>query len=98
MKKFDFNKTENLIKAVLSLGDEQECRSFFDDIFTVKELMDISQRLEVALMLDKGKSYNEISEQTGASTATISRVNRCLVYGGGGYKAVLDKIKSPEEK
>lgn len=98
MKKFDFNKTENLVKAVLSLDNEKECKMFFDDIFTVKELMDISQRLEVAIMLDKGKSYNEICEKTGASTATISRVNRCLVYGGGGYKAVLGKIESPEEK
>ena len=98
MKKFDLNKTENLVKAVLSLDNEQECKMFFDDIFTVKELMDISQRLEVAIMLDKGKSYNEICEETGASTATISRVNRCLMYGGGGYKAVLDKIVSPEGK
>ena len=98
MKKFDLSKTENLIKAVLSLENAKECKMFFDDIFTVKELMDVSQRLEVAIMLDKGKSYNEICEETGASTATISRVNRCLVYGDGGYNAVLSKIRTPEEK
>ncbi len=91
MKKFDFNKTENLYNAILSLESAEECRIFFEDIFTVKELQDISQRYEVAIMLDKGKSYNEICEETGASTATISRVNRCLMYGNGGYKTILSK-------
>lgn len=91
MKKFDFNKTENLYNAILSLENVEECKVFFEDIFTVKELQDISQRYEVAIMLDQGKSYNEICESTGASTATISRVNRCLMYGNGGYKTVLDK-------
>ena len=91
MKKFDFNKTENLYNAILSLESAEECKIFFEDIFTVKELQDISQRYEVAIMLDQGKSYNEICEKTGASTATISRVNRCLVYGNGGYKSVLSK-------
>ncbi len=98
MKKFDFNKTENFYKAVLCLESNEECATFFEDIFTVKELQDISQRIEVAIMLDQGKSYNEICEKTGASTATISRVNRCLLYGSGGYRNVLDKIASKEEK
>ncbi len=98
MKKFDFNKTENFYKAVLSLETPEECKEFFEDIFTVKELQDISQRFEVAIMLDKGKSYNEICEKTGASTATISRVNRCLVYGSGGYKNILDRLNISEEK
>ena len=98
MKKFDFNKTENFYKAVLSLETAEECKEFFEDIFTVKELQDISQRFEVAIMLDKGKSYNEICEKTGASTATISRVNRCLVYGSGGYKNILDRLNISEEK
>ena len=97
MKKFDLTKTENLYKAILSLDNIEECKDFFEDIFTVKELQDISQRYEVAIMLDKGKSYNEICEITGASTATISRVNRCLVYGNGGYKTVLSKRESVEE-
>lgn len=98
MKKFDFNKTENFYNAVLSLENREECRMFFEDIFTVKELQDICQRYEVAIMLSRGKSYNEISEATGASTATISRVNRCLVYGDGGYRTVLSKTMAEEEK
>jgi len=98
MKKFDFNKTENLYNAILSLESIEECKIFFEDIFTVKELQDISQRYEVAIMLDKGKSYNEICEETGASTATISRVNRCLMYGNGGYKTILSKRNDPEAK
>lgn len=98
MKKFDFNKTENFYNAVLSLENREECRMFFEDIFTVKELQDICQRYEVAIMLNRGKSYNEISEATGASTATISRVNRCLVYGDGGYRTVLSKTMAEEEK
>ena len=96
MKKFDFNKTENLYNAILSLESAEECKIFFEDIFTVKELQDISQRYEVAIMLDQGKSYNEICEKTGASTATISRVNRCLMYGNGGYKSVLSKRKEED--
>ncbi len=98
MKKFDFNKTENLYNAILSLESTEECKIFFEDIFTVKELQDISQRYEVAIMLDKGKSYNEICEETGASTATISRVNRCLMYGNGGYKTILSKRNDWEAK
>ena len=96
--KFDFNKTKSLYNAMLSLENIDECKDFFEDIFTVKELQDISQRFEVAIMLDKGKSYNEISECTGASTATISRVNRCLVYGNGGYKTIISRMKHLEDK
>ena len=98
MKKFDFTKTENLYDAILSLENINECKIFFEDIFTIKELQDISQRYEVAIMLNEGKSYNEICEETGASTATISRVNRCLMYGNGGYKTVLSKRKLVEGK
>lgn len=97
LKKFDFNKTENFYKAILSLETVGECNAFFEDVFTIKELQDISQRIEVAIMLDEGKSYNEICEKTGASTATISRVNRCLMYGSGGYRGVLDKICTKED-
>lgn len=96
--KFDFNKTKSLYNAMLSIENIEECKEFFEDIFTVKELQDISQRFEVAMMLDKGKSYNEISESTGASTATISRVNRCLVYGNGGYKTIISRINTLEDK
>ncbi|MBQ9757678.1 MAG: TrpR-like protein YerC/YecD [Clostridia bacterium] len=84
---------ERLIKAVLNLKSEEECYNFFEDICTIKEIQDMSQRLEVALMLSQNKSYVEISKETGASTATISRVNKCLNYGSDGYKAALEKLK-----
>ena len=80
-------------KAVLALKDEEECRKFFDDVATIKELIDLSARLEVARMLDSGAVFSEISRETGASSATISRVNKCLTYGEGGYKIVIDRIK-----
>ena len=80
-------------KAVLALKDEEECRKFFDDVATIKEVIDLSARLEVARMLDSGAVFSEISRETGASSATISRVNKCLTYGEGGYKIVIDRIK-----
>ncbi len=79
-------------RAVLALGNEDECRRFFDDVATIKELLDLSARLEVARMLDNGAVFSEISRETGASSATISRVNKCLSYGEGGYKVVLDRL------
>lgn len=84
---------DHLMKAVLSIKNVDECKNFFADICTVKELQDLSQRFEVARLLKSGKSYQEISKETGASTATISRVNRALVYGSGGYKSVLEKLE-----
>lgn len=84
---------EQFYKAVVSLKDEDECRRFFDDVATIKELLDLSARLEVARMLDSGSVFSEISRETGASSATISRVNKCLTYGEGGYKAVLSRLK-----
>ncbi len=79
-------------KAVLALENEDECRRFFDDVATIKELLDLSARLEVARMLDNGAVFSEISRETGASSATISRVNKCLSYGEGGYKTVLERL------
>lgn len=87
---------ENLYKAILLLDGTEECSHFFEDICTIKELQDLSQRLHVAQLLEMGISYQEISKKTGASTTTISRVNRCLVYGKGGYSAVLKKLNTPE--
>lgn len=98
MEKIHSEALTRLYRAVLSLENEQECEAFFEDICTIKEIQDISQRLSVAEMLDKGRNYNEISKETGASTATISRVNKCLVYGSGGYRNVLDKAKKEDEK
>lgn len=85
-----------LCQAILALESEQECRNFFEDICTVKELRDIAQRYRVALMLDQGKNYQEISQTTGASTATICRVNKCLTLGQG-YRNALDKQTAREE-
>lgn len=82
-----------LLRAILSLENEEECAAFFEDICTIKEIQDLSQRFAVAEMLNGGEKYQKIEELTGASTATISRVNKCLNYGSGGYRAVLDKMK-----
>ncbi len=84
-------------KAVLLLENEEECRTFFDDVATIKEILDLSARLEVARMLDSGSVFSEISKETGASSATISRVNKCLTYGEGGYKTVLDRLGETSE-
>ena len=92
MTKLKNPATDKFFEAILSLKNIDECYSFFEDVCTIKELMDVSQRLEVAIMLNDKKSYQEISKATGASTATISRVNKCLNYGPGGYKTVLDNF------
>jgi TrpR-related protein YerC/YecD len=88
---------DQLCEAVLSLGNMEECYQFFEDICTIGELKAMSQRLEVARMLQAGYTYDEIVERTGASTATISRVKRCLNYGADGYKVVLSRLKDKEE-
>ena len=97
MKSFHNELTEHFYNAVLKLHSPEECRAFFEDVCTVKELQDISQRLRVAQMLNEGKSYQEVSRETGASTATISRVNKCLVYGNGGYNTVMQRFDEPKE-
>lgn len=91
--KHNNERTNKFFEALLSLKTTEECEMFFDDICTIKELLDISQRYEVAKMLDEGKVYTEIASKTGASTATISRVNRCLNYGSGGYKLAIERTK-----
>ena len=83
---------ELLFEAILSLETKEECRAFFDDICTIKELDAMAQRIEVAHMLQASKTYLDIAAETGASTATISRVNRALNYGSEGYIRVLKKI------
>ncbi len=85
-------------KAILSIDSIEECEAFFDDVCTIKEIQDISQRFAVACLLDSGEKYHRIEEMTGASTATISRVNKSLTYGSGGYRTVLDKINKTEKK
>ncbi len=96
MNGFSIESFDSLFSAVLKLETVEECRRFFEDICTIGELNSISQRLEVARMLKAGESYREISDKTGASTTTISRVNKCLLYGGGGYATVLSREESDE--
>ena len=88
-----------LFEAILSLESLEECYTFFEDVCTVNELVSLSQRFEVAKMLREKRTYLEISEKTGASTATISRVNRSLIYGNDGYDMVFGRLKkeNPEE-
>ena len=92
-KKIRTEAVDHLFEAILSLDDKEECYSFFEDLCTVNELMSLSQRFEVAAMPRKHKTYLEIAEKTGASTATISRVNRSLNYGDDGYALVFSKMK-----
>ena len=91
-------KNEKLYEAILQLKNEQECYDFFQDLCTVSELRSMEQRYEVATLLNNGLIYNDILERTGASSATISRVNRSLIYGAGGYESVLEKMREQEEK
>ncbi len=85
-------QTDSLFEAILTLENTEECYRFFEDICTVKEIQAISQRLQVVKLLIKNKTYHEIESETGASTATISRINRSLNYGADGYKLVLKKL------
>ena len=96
MHKFNKKTAEQLYRAILSLETEEECRRFLDDAFTIQELEAIAQRLDVACRLCEGKSYVEINKETGASTATICRVSKCLNYGEGGYKTVISRIGQGE--
>ena len=92
MSKLRNPETDLLFEGILKLQTLEECYRFFTDICTIKELQAMAQRLQVAARLDEGQNYNAVCEQTGASTATISRVNKCLLYGGG-YRLVLDRLK-----
>ena len=85
--------TELLVKAILSLENEEECRNFLEDLLTTREFLDLSQRLVVATLLNEKLVYSEIANRTGASSATISRVNRAYSYGAGGYTAVVPRLK-----
>ncbi|MCH5281582.1 MAG: TrpR YerC/YecD [Lachnospiraceae bacterium] len=91
-KKLKNEAVDSLFDAVLTLQTKEECYSFFEDLCTVNELLSLSQRFEVASMLRDKKTYLEIAEQTGASTATISRVNRSLNYGSDGYELVFSRL------
>ena len=93
MSPFNTPSIERLFAAILQLKNQEECRQFLEDICTIKEVQDMAQRLEAAILLDQGEGYQAISDQVGISTATISRVSRCLNYGAGGYRQVIDRMK-----
>lgn len=97
-KKIRTEAVDSLFEAILSLQDKEECYAFFEDVCTVNELLSLSQRFEVAKMLREKRTYLEIAEKTGASTATISRVNRSLNYGNDGYEMVFDRMGKKETK
>ena len=93
MKNSKNHEKEALIEAILALENEEECKSFLEDLCTFKEIDSMAQRFQVARLLKGGNTFQEIVEKTGASTATISRVNRCLMYGNGGYENIINKIQ-----
>ncbi|MDE8689111.1 YerC/YecD family TrpR-related protein [Faecalibacterium sp. DFI.5.82] len=87
-----------LFDAILSLESREECYAFFEDLCTVKEISDMAQRLEAAKLLLDGRTYDQIVKEVEISTATISRINRCIQYGTGGYQSVIEKISAQEKK
>ena len=92
MKDLHSGAMDRLFSAILKLENSDECYAFFEDLCTIKELQDMAKRLETAELLSKGESYQTISERTGVSAATISRVSRCLNYGDGGYRRALERL------
>ncbi len=97
MNQYENESYRLLFKALLSLESEEECIALLEDLMTRKELSDIAQRILVAQMLSRQAVYNKIVEKTGASTATISRVNRAYHYGAGGYQKILERIEGDEQ-
>lgn len=97
-EKLKDDHTDKLFRAILMLNSIDDCYNFFEDICTVSEIKAIAQRLEVAQMLRDGKKYLDIEVLTGASSATISRVNKCLQYGTGGYSMILDRLGFENEE
>ena len=93
MQNFDIKMFDDLFEAILKLKSKEDCQKFFEDVCTIKEIKAIAQRLEVAKMLKDKQLYSKIVAETGASTATISRVNRTLMYGSEGYNIVFDRLK-----
>lgn len=96
-KVFEKISSDTLYEALVSLNSVEECRRFLQDLCTVSELKAMEQRMEVAMLLDEGLIYSEILERTGASSATISRVNRALHYGSDGYKSIIPRLKEKQE-
>ncbi|MBO5064833.1 MAG: hypothetical protein J6D06_01830 [Clostridia bacterium] len=98
MTPFKNSYVDELYDAILSLENKEDCRDFFEDLFTINEIISLSQRLSVAKKLDEGKTFSAITAETGASSATIGRVNKCLSYGTGGYRKIIDRLKNESEE
>lgn len=93
MQNFRNKSTDRLLNTIMNMDSLNDCYEFFEDLCTIKELQDMAQRFETAIRLHEGQSYSTIAKEVGISTATISRVNRCLNYGDGGYKKAINKLK-----
>lgn len=98
MKRDHDENIEFLYRSIVSIENPEDCKSFFEDICTTSEILEMSRRLKAAKMLSEGIVYSEIAAQTGLSTATISRVNHCLKYGSEGYLKVIEKMKLEDKK
>lgn len=96
--KYRSKSVDRLFQTILNLETIDECYAYFDDICTIKEIQDLTQRLDTAILLSEGYSYQKITEKVDVSTATIGRVSKCLNYGTGGYKTAIERLKASEEK
>ena len=97
MHKFRCESVDRLFKTILNLQTLDECYAYFEDICTIKEILDISQRLDTAILLSQGMSYQKIAEKVAVSSATIGRVSKCLNYGTGGYKKAIEQLSLTED-
>ncbi len=97
MQKLHCKSVDRLFQSILNLQTLEECYEYFEDICTIKEILDMSQRLDTAILLSKGCSYQKIAEQVAVSSATIGRVSRCFNYGSGGYRKAIEKLALMEE-
>lgn len=98
MKDIHTESVERLFKVIAELRTVEECYSFFQDVCTVNEILDMAQRFDTAVMLYNGENYINVTQKMGISTATISRVNKCLQKGNGGYRSAIEKLKAAEKK
>ena len=97
MASYENESTKRLFEAITNIRTPEECAAFFEDLCTIREIMDMAQRLDTAFLLDSGCSYQKIAAEVGVSTATISRVSRALTYGSNGYRTAIDRINGKEE-
>ncbi len=98
MDRVSSESLSRLYEVILALRTVEECYDFFEDLCTIKELKDLSQRLDVAFLLDKGLSYQQVAAETGVSSATICRVKKCLDYGSGGYRRAIDRAGAADAR